>query len=118
MMAAGLFVLVSSVLVFSCSKSSSGYGSNPGGTYNPPPANTVSIKNIAFSPTTLTVAVGTTVTWTNNDNMTHTVTANDNSFDSGNLAYGATFSYKFNAAGTFNYHCSYHASMLAKIIVQ
>lgn len=117
-MAASLFVLVSSVLFFSCSKSSSGYGSNPGGGYNPPPANSVSIKSIAFSPTTLTVPVGTTVTWTNNDNIMHTVTADDNSFDSGNLAAGGTFYFKFNTAGTFNYHCAIHASMTAKIVVQ
>jgi plastocyanin len=118
LLATGLFVLFSSVLIFSCSKSSSGYGTPPGGGGNPPPANTVSLKSIAFSPSSLTVTAGTTVTWTNNDNITHTVTADDNSFDSGNMSAGATFSHMFTTVGTYSYHCAIHASMTAKIVVQ
>ncbi len=117
--AATLFLLAASILLFSCSKSNNGYGSTGGGGNNPPPApNSVSLKSIAFTPATLTVAVGTTVTWTNNDNIAHTVTADDNSFDSGNLAAGATYTKSFTTAGTYPYHCSYHANMTAKIVVQ
>ncbi len=77
----------------------------------------VSIANFAFSPDTLTVKAGTTVKWTNNDTTTHTVTADDTSFDSGNLDPGKSFSFTFKQAGTFSYHCSIHPTMKAKIVV-
>ena len=78
----------------------------------------VNISGFAFVPQTLTVSVGTTVTWTNNDSASHTVTSNDNLFESGTLAKGATFSHTFEQKGTFNYHCSIHPSMTGKIIVE
>ncbi len=82
------------------------------------PAGTeVSIANFAFSPDTLTVKVGTTVKWTNNDSTAHTVTADDKSFDSGNLDPGKSFSFTFKQAGTFSYHCKIHPTMQAKIVV-
>jgi predicted lipoprotein with Yx(FWY)xxD motif/plastocyanin len=71
-------------------------------------ATAVSLKNFAFNPKTLTVSAGTTVTWTNNDTVAHTVTADDGSFDSKNLDPGATFSYTFAKAGTYPYYCAYH----------
>jgi plastocyanin len=69
-------------------------------------------------PSTLTVSVGTTVTWTNKDSVSHTVTSNDNLFESGTLAKNATFQHTFNQKGTFQYHCSFHAFMTAKVIVE
>jgi plastocyanin len=78
----------------------------------------VNISGLAYIPQTLTVSIGTTVTWTNNDSVTHTVTSDDNLFDSGNLAKGATFSHTFEQKGTFNYHCTIHPFMTAKIIVE
>jgi plastocyanin len=80
--------------------------------------NAVSIANFAFSPTSITAKVGDKVTWTNNDSTTHTVTADDNSFSSGDLAPGASFSFTFTKAGTFPYHCSIHSSMKATVVVQ
>jgi plastocyanin len=80
--------------------------------------NTVAIANFAFAPASLTVAVGTTVTWTNGDSASHTVTADDGSFKSDKLANGATFSQTFTSAGTFAYHCSIHPSMTATVTVQ
>jgi len=77
----------------------------------------VDIKGFAFSPASLEVAAGTTVTWTNSDSATHTVTADDGSFDSGDLANGATFSFTFDTAGTFTYHCNIHPNMTATIVV-
>jgi len=77
----------------------------------------VDIKDFAFSPADLEVSVGTTVTWTNDDSATHTVTADDGSFDSGDLANGATFSQTFDTAGTFTYHCAKHPNMTATITV-
>jgi len=112
-----LLLVVSVVVVIACSKSSGGYGSttnnNP-----PPPANTVKIYNMAFTPATLTVTAGTTVTWNNSDYMTHTVTADDGSFDSGNIATGSKFTKLFSTAGTYAYHCSIHAGMKATIVVK
>jgi len=85
----------------------------------PTPARTnVEISGFAFVPQTLTVSVGTTVTWTNNDSSSHTIASNDNLFQSGTLAKGATFSHTFAQKGTFNYHCSIHPSMTGKIIVE
>jgi plastocyanin len=78
----------------------------------------VSIKNYVFDPPTITVAAGTTITWTNDDTVPHTVTATDKSFDSGNLAAGATFSHTFTTAGTFPYICQYHAGMKATVVVK
>ena len=77
----------------------------------------VSIANFAFAPASLTVAVGTAVTWTNSDSTGHTVTADDGSFASDKLATGATFEETFTEAGTYAYHCSIHSSMTGTITV-
>ena len=78
----------------------------------------VSIASFKFEPATLTISVGTTVTWTNNDSASHTVTADDGSFKSGTLGKGGTFSQTFATAGTFAYHCNFHSSMTGTITVQ
>ena len=77
----------------------------------------VSIANFAFSPQSLTVKVGTKVTWTNKDSLTHTVTADGGAF-SQTVPPGSTFSFTFTKAGTYSYHCAIHTSMTATIIVQ
>ena len=89
----------------------------PAGSSGPAAGTSVSIVNFAFNPSSLTVKVGDTVSWTNSSGTGHTVTADDGSFDSGNLAGGAGFQHTFSAAGTFSYHCSIHSSMKATIIV-
>jgi nitrite reductase (NO-forming) len=71
-----------------------------------------------YSINTLTVKVGTTVTWTNDDNMLHTVTALDGSFDSGFFDNGESFSYTFTEVGEFEYFCLPHPWMRAKVIVE
>lgn len=78
---------------------------------------TVSIVNFSFQPATITISAGTTVTWTNKDNVGHTVTADDGSFKSDRLGSGTTFSEAFATAGTFTYHCSIHTSMTGTVIV-
>ena len=80
-------------------------------------AGAVTIQNFAFNPASVTASVGSTVTWTNQDNTAHTVTADDGSFDSKNLANGKTFSQTFSKAGTFSYHCSIHSQMKATVVV-
>jgi plastocyanin len=80
--------------------------------------NAVSIAGFAFSPASSTIKVGDKITWTNKDSTTHTVTADDGSFNSGDLATGATFSFTFTKAGSHAYHCSIHPSMKATVVVQ
>ena len=111
-----LLLLMTPVVIISCSKS----GSYSSGSNNPPmtTANTVSIMGMAYSPATLTVTAGTTVTWTNNDTMAHTVTADDNSFDSGTMNPGAKYSKVFSTAGTISYHCTIHPTMKASVVVK
>ena len=77
----------------------------------------VDIAGFAFSPTPLNIATGTTVRWTNQDGATHTSTSDSFIWDSGNLSTGQQFSYTFNVAGTYPYHCEIHPSMLATVIV-
>ncbi len=79
-------------------------------------SNEIAISNFAFNPGSLTVPVGTTVTWTNNDSVTHSVKSG--TFSSPALAPGDTFQQTFNTAGTFKYSCSIHPSMTGTIIVQ
>jgi len=76
--------------------------------------------DMKFNPEDLTINVGDAITWTNNDGMGHTATSTDGpaSFDSGNIAAGATWSFTFTEAGTYNYKCDYHSSMAASITVE
>jgi len=90
-------------------------------------ANSVEVicKNNRFQPNTLTINVGTTVTWVNQDGFIHTVTSGTSPsetsglFDSGNLSGGQTFSFTFDKAGTYDYFCIPHYSlgMIGKVIV-
>jgi len=77
----------------------------------------VSITDGAFSPAALTIAAGDTVTWRNDDDSPHTVTAGDGSFDSGNLDPGQTFTMTFASARTVGYVCAYHDDMQATLTV-
>ena len=80
--------------------------------------NTISIKNMAFTPNNLQIKAGTTVTWVNNDTVQHTVTSDTKVFDSGPIDPGSNFTYTFTQAGSFTYHCDIHKSMTATITVQ
>lgn len=93
-------------------------GTPAAGTPEPASGMSVEIANYAFGPATSTFPAGATVTWTNNDTTSHTVTSADGAFDSGNLAPGDTFSYTFSDTGTFSYQCSYHPNMLGEVDVQ
>jgi plastocyanin len=72
----------------------------------------------AYSPNPITVNVGGSVTWTNNDTTTHTSTGNDGSWNSGAIAPGASFSRTFPSAGSFPYHCTIHPGMVGTVTVQ
>ena len=80
----------------------------------------VKIDNFSFGPAALTVPVGTTVTWTNRDDIPHTVVSSDDPkvFKSKVLDSDEKFSFKFEKAGTYPYFCSIHPKMTGKVIVQ
>lgn len=78
----------------------------------------VKIDNFSFGPATITVAVGTTVTWVNRDDIPHTVASDDKLFKSKALDTDDKFSFTFTKAGTYGYFCSLHPKMTGKVIVQ
>jgi plastocyanin len=78
----------------------------------------VSIENFNFVSANLTVPAGTTVVWTNHDDVEHTITASDNSFTSQPLQTDAQFSHTFTTPGTYSYFCALHPFMTARVTVQ
>lgn len=84
------------------------------------PGSAVNSTTIFYFPETITVVIGVnnTVTWTNNDDSTHTVTADNGAFDSGYLNQGQTWSYTFTTPGTYTYHCTIHPWMTGTVIVE
>ncbi len=102
-----------------CSKSGSSYGMSSAPP--PPPApkpNVVAISGYAFSPASMTVPKGTTVTWQNGDAVTHTATSNSGAWDTGAIAAGGNAMITFSNSGTFAYHCTIHPMMTGTIVVQ
>ena len=84
---------------------------------NPGNLNTISMRGSVFSPSGLQVNINSTVTWINDDNMVHTVTSDNGTFNSGDIAPGGRFSYSFSNTGTFQYHCMHHSGMAGSITV-
>jgi plastocyanin len=113
-------LLVVAVLAGSCGGGTTASTSSAGPTAGPPSGGGAQIvmKNLAFNTATVTIKVGESVTWTNQDSANHTVVADNGEFKSGDLANGATFTFKFETAGTYAYHCSIHPSMKATVVVQ
>ena len=124
-----LAVLIAGAAACSSSTSPSGStgngtGGTGGSTGGGPTTSLVSIVDFSFSPTPLTVKVGTTVEWSNTGGVAHTVTADDASFVSGQLASptgggvygggsaGGSYSHVFGAVGTYTYHCSNHPTVM------
>lgn len=111
-------VLALSILFFSCSKDESSLLESDNGTIhaagNGTPINyttKVTIQNSAFTPSAVTVMVSGSILWVNSDNVVHTITADDGSFDSGDLQPQASFGLTFNTVGPHPYHCKYHGEM-------
>ena len=77
----------------------------------------VKIDNFAFGPQTLTVQAGTTVTWTNRDDIPHSVVSGDGAFKSKALDTDDKFSFTFAKAGTYSYFCGLHPKMTGKVVV-
>jgi len=80
--------------------------------------NAVTIQNYAFSPATITIKAGDSVTWTNQDSVGHSATADDTSWDTGILPQGQSKAIAFSKPGTYTYHCSVHPMMKGTVIVQ
>lgn len=78
----------------------------------------VGIDNFNFAPKSLSVPVGTTVTWTNRDDVPHTVTSRDKKFSSQALDTDERFTFTFTAPGTYAYFCAIHPIMTAEIVVK
>jgi plastocyanin len=78
----------------------------------------VAISGFSFSPASITVTTGDTVTWTNSDAQAHTATADGASFDTGPITNGNSATVTFSTAGTFAYHCSIHPQMTGSVTVQ
>ncbi|MGH9702378.1 MAG: cupredoxin domain-containing protein [Candidatus Acidiferrales bacterium] len=78
----------------------------------------VNIDNFSFGPMDLTVPAGSTVTWVNHDDVPHTVVSTEKKFGSKALDTGEKFSFEFKTAGTYEYFCSLHPRMTAKVVVQ
>lgn len=115
--------LAAAALLAGCSASRPAAGSSPSMSMGsvsataPANGNQVNIDGFAFAPATLTIAAGTTVTWTNRDEEPHTVAASDGSFHSPGMGTGATFSHTFTDPGTFDYVCSIHPMMHGTVVV-
>ena len=110
----------------SSSSSSSSQGSTqaPAGprSTGPAPSSTgavaVTIASFMFAPSTITVEKGASVSFENKDNASHTVTADDGSFDAGTLAQGASKKLTFSKVGKLTYHCAFHPFMHGTVVVQ
>jgi len=107
---ASVFILVS-FLFASCYKNKSDYNSNS------TTDSKVSIMSSAYSPASLTIVSGSTVTWTNNDNVAHTVTTAEGSINSGDIAPGSSYSKTFTTIGTYNYYDAHNTSMMGVLVV-
>jgi plastocyanin len=93
--------------------------SNPAGpSSGNPSTNTISMAGSAFSPSSLTVAVHTTITWNNNSSIAHTSTSDTGIWNTGNIPAGSSSQTAFDSPGTFHYHCQYHQGMVGVITVQ
>ena len=78
----------------------------------------IKIDNFVFGPQAITVPVGTTVTWTNSDDIPHTAVSTDGVFKSKVMDTDEKFSYTFTKAGTYSYYCSVHPKMIGQVVVK
>jgi plastocyanin len=82
------------------------------------PGGAETLGNRAYSPDSLSVATGSTVTWTNTDVIAHTSTSDGNAWNSQTILPGGRFSFTFQTAGTYTYHCTIHPGMVGTVMVQ
>jgi len=90
----------------------------PGGRVASGEAMHVEIQQLAFAPARIEIAAGTTVEWRNDDPVVHVVRADDGSWDSGDIAPGATWRHTFDRPGTYTYTCTPHPFMKGVVVVR
>ena len=117
-MGRGVWILALSGWMAASVVTVAGAGKNAPAAAQQASATEVKIDNFSFGPPTITVAVGTTVTWVNRDDIPHTVVSDDKVFKSKPLDTDDKFSFTFTKAGTYGYFCSLHPKMTGKVIVQ
>ena len=128
-MSAFRFTILAGILVLltACGSSSTpATPTTPTTTSNPATgSNTVSIpagaQNLGtagYAPNPITVAVGSTVTWTNTDSTAHTASSDTGVFNSGTIPPGGSANFTFSTAGTYPYHCNFHPGMVGSVVVQ
>lgn len=119
-MARGVWILVWTVLVVSAALVLGGNRRSIAAASQQAQAASAEVKidNFSFGPAALTVSVGTTVTWTNRDDIPHTVVSTDKVFKSKVLDTDEKFSFTFTKAGSYDYFCSIHPKMTGKVVVQ
>ena len=118
------------VLIGSLTIAAAGCGQSTPATTTPTPApatgsgasvsivvNARTLTTGAFNPNPITIAHGSSVTWMNNDTITHTSTSDNGMWNSGGIAPGGSFTTTFATAGTFTYHCSLHPNMVGTVTV-
>jgi len=109
--------IIGLVLILGCNKRD--YSTNPGSGTPPQEIKSVTIDNFAFSPSSIKVAVGDTVTWTNKQIVNHTVTSDQgNELNSPLIAQNQTYKHIFTTAGTYAYHCQPHPNMKGSVKVE
>jgi plastocyanin len=125
-----MFIRVTSVLLLVMSFAACGGYNSPSAPSTGPtsaPAGSTSVNiptgastqtTTAFGQNPLTIAVGTTISWLNDDNTTHDTVADGGQWSSGNLTPGGRFNFTFTSAGRFTYHCQIHPNMVGTIVVQ
>jgi plastocyanin len=115
-----IFSEASSLLANQTATGQQGNASSPETTFVKILSGSADSVSYSFSPVQVTVAIGVnnTVTWVNNDNAAHTVTARDGRFDSGNIGSGGTYTYTFTTPGTYRYYCAYHSWMVGTVVVE
>jgi len=125
-----MFIRLTSVLMLAmCFTACGGYNSpsapSTGSTPAPAGSTTVNIAGgastlttTAFGQNPLTIAAGTTISWLNDDSITHTSNADANQWFSGSIPPGGRFNFTFASAGRFTYHCQIHPNMVGTIVVQ
>ena len=105
-------------LVNQPSSSSNTESNSPSTSQSTPQSKDIVIQNFAFSPSTINIKAGDSITWTNQDSAAHTVTSDSGSeLDSELLSQGDAYSHTFDTPGTYPYHCTPHPGMKAKVIV-
>lgn len=109
----GLLLVFSVTLMNGCKQRAAAADAQDGAA-----AQTVSIDNFSFTPMEITISPGTQVTWTNKDDVPHTVTSVDKRFKSQALDTDEKFSFTFKNPGSYEYFCSVHPKMIGKIIVR